>query len=172
MDISFILIILAIQISYVSLFTLRMILIVKGRKYLAATLSFIEVTINIIGLSLVLDRLSNPIYLITYSLGYGIGILVGSKIEELLALGYVTVQVITQDIESNLSGQLRDKGYGVTSWLAQGKDGERLVLNVLTKRKNMKILIAAINEIDCKAFVISHEPIFFQGGFWAKRIAQ
>lgn len=170
MDINFIIIILVIQISYVSLFTLRMIFMVKGRKNLAAIISVVEVTINIIALSLVLDRLSNPIYLVAYSLGYGVGILVGSKIEEFLALGYVTVQVTSQELELNISGQLREKGYGVTSWLANGRDGDRIVLNVLTKRKNMKNLISSINDIDSKAFVISHEPVFFQGGFWAKRI--
>ncbi|MGD9677491.1 MAG: DUF2179 domain-containing protein [Vulcanibacillus sp.] len=170
MDIIFILIILVIQISYVSLFTLRMIFMIKGRKNLAALISVIEVTINIIALSLVLDRLSNPIYLLAYSLGYGVGILVGSKIEEILALGHVTVQVITQNVESNISVKLRERGYGVTSWPAKGRDGDRLVLHVLTKRRNMKILVQTINEIDSRAFVISHEPIFFQGGFWAKRI--
>ncbi len=170
MDINFIIIILIIQISYVSLFTLRMIFIVKGRKNLAALISLVEVTINIIGLSIVLDRLSEPIYLVAYSLGYAVGILVGSKIEELLALGYVTVQVITRELDSNISSQLREKGYGITSWLANGRDGDRVVLNVLTKRKNMKILIKSINDIDSKAFIISHEPVFFQGGFWAKRI--
>ena len=170
MDIQFLIIILVIQIAYVSLFTLRMIFMIKGKKYLASIISVVEVTINLIALSIVLDRLSNPIYLLAYSLGYGVGILVGSKIEEMLALGYVTVQVTTREIESNMSSQLREKGYGVTSWLANGRDGDRVVLNVLTKRKNMKTLISSINGIDSKAFVISHEPVFFQGGFWAKRI--
>lgn len=170
MDFDFIIIILIIQISYVSLFTLRMIFMVKGKKYYASFISIIEVAINITGLSIVLDRLSNPLYLIVYSLGYAIGILVGSKIEEKLALGYLMVQVISRKSDSDFPVILREKGYGVTSWYGSGRDGERLVLNVLTKRKNSKILMEVINEIDSKAFVISHEPSFFQGGFWTKRI--
>lgn len=166
----FFMIILAIQIVYVSFFTLRMIFTLKGKRYLAASISMLEVAIYITGLSIVLDRLDDPINLFAYSLGYGLGVLAGTKIEEWLALGYVTVQVISQYVDEHISHTLREKGYGVTSWSAQGRDGDRLVLYVLTKRKNQHKLFALINEIDPKAFVMSHEPTFFQGGFWTKRI--
>jgi len=58
----------------------------------------------------------------------------------------------------------------VTSWFANGKDGDRLVLYVLTKRKNQHKLVDAIKELDPKAFLMSHEPTFFHGGFWANKI--
>lgn len=163
-------IILAIQIVYVSFFTIRMIFTLKGKKYLAAVLSMVEVSIYVTGLSIVLDRLDNPINLFAYSLGYGLGVLVGTKIEERLALGYVTVQVVTQYIDGQLPDAIREKGYGVTSWFAKGKDGDRLVLYVLTKRKNQHKLFNAINQLDPKAFIMSHEPTFFHGGFWARKI--
>ena len=166
----FITIILAIQIVYVSFFTLRMIFTLKGKRYLAASISMFEVAIYITGLNIVLDRLDNPINLFAYSLGYGLGVLAGTKIEEWLAIGYVTVQVVSQYIDENLPQTLREKGYGVTSWFAKGKDGDRLVLYVLTRRKNQHKLFDLIKEIDPKAFVISHEPTFFQGGFWTKRV--
>lgn len=166
----FFMIILGIQIVYVSFFTMRMIFTLKGKRYLAASISMLEVAIYITGLSIVLDRLDNPINLFAYSLGYGLGVLAGTKIEEWLALGYVTVQVISQYVDEHILHTIREKGYGVTSWSAKGRDGDRLVLYVLTKRKNQHKLFAFINEIDPKAFIMSHEPTFFQGGFWTKRI--
>lgn len=90
-----VLIILTINIVYVSFFTIRMILTLKGQKYLAAALSTFEVIIYIIGLGLVLDNLDEIQNLIAYAIGYALGVLVGTKIEEMLALGYVTVKVIT-----------------------------------------------------------------------------
>jgi len=166
----FILIILIIQIIYVSFFTVRMIFTLKGRRYLAAIVSIIEVSVYITGLSIVLDRLNNPINLAAYSIGYGLGVIAGTKIEERLALGYITFQVITQHIDEYLPKALRDRGYGVTSWFAMGKDGDRLVLYVLTKRKNQHKLYQTINELDPKAFIMAHEPAFFHGGFWTKKI--
>lgn len=160
-----------IQVLYVTLLTVRTILMVKGLKYFAAAISVVEVSINIIALSIVLSYIQESwIYIIVYAISYAVGILVGSKIEELLALGYVTVEVISQDFESNIAAKLRSKGYGVTCWYGSGMEGERLVLRVLIKRNNMHRLVDEINLIDDKAFIISHEPIFFKGGFWAKNV--
>ena len=63
------------------------------------------------------------------------GLLVGIKIEEKLALGYMMVTVILPKTESMLAKQLRDLGYGVTVTYGYGREGERMILEVLTSRK-------------------------------------
>ena len=163
-----VLIILAINIVYVSFFTIRMILTLKGQKYLAAALSTIEVVIYIVGLGLVLDNLNKIQNLIAYAVGYALGVLVGTKIEEWLALGYVTVQVITNRYDESLPNKLRDEGFGVTSWMGEGRDGPRLMMDILTRRKTQQDLYNYILAFDSKAFIISHEPKHFHGGFWVK----
>ena len=55
---SMVLIILVINIIYVSFYTIRMILTLKGQKYFAALISSIEVLIYVVGLGLVLDNLN------------------------------------------------------------------------------------------------------------------
>ncbi|WP_265332389.1 DUF2179 domain-containing protein [Zhaonella formicivorans] len=167
-----ILIILGIQIIYVSFFTVRMIFTLKGQRTLASMISAVEVFIYMTGLSLVLKNLDDPKNLAAYCVGYAIGVLVGSKIEEWVALGYVTVQIITGQEDSQLAEMLREQGYGVTSWLAEGRDGARLVLEVLTKRKFEPHLFKLVDSISEKAFIISHEPRNFRGGFWVKTLKQ
>src|SRR5690625_510202 len=130
-----VIIILVINIVYVSFSTIRMILTFKGRRYLAALVSMIEITVYILGLSIVLDNLDGIQNIIAYAVGYGIGVIMGIEIEERLALGYITVNVITSNPDSNLSRKLREHGYGVTSWESYGKDGERLSMQILTPRK-------------------------------------
>jgi uncharacterized protein YebE (UPF0316 family) len=98
--------------------------------------------------------------------------LVGSKIEELLALGYVTVQIITEREDCQLADILRDRGFGVTCWFAEGRDASRLVLTVLAKRKYERDLFKIVEESSDKAFIISHEPKHFRGGFWVKQLQQ
>lgn len=160
--------ILVINIIYVSFFTIRMILTLKGQKYLASALSSIEVMIYVVGLGLVLDNLNEIENLIAYAVGYAIGVLLGSKIEEKLALGYVTVSVITNRHDESLPNKLRDEGYGVTSWIGEGRDGPRLMMEILTRRKEQRNLYNLIIAFDPKAFIISHEPRHFHGGFWVK----
>jgi uncharacterized protein YebE (UPF0316 family) len=160
--------IFAIQIVYVSCSTLRTILMLKGLKYYAAALGTVEITIYILGLNLVLQYLTHASSLIVYAVGYGLGILTGSWIEEKIALGYVTLKVICNDADGAMADYLRSEGYGVTSWIGSGKDGDRLVLEVLAKRKNQNQLYRTILDNDPKAFVVTLEPRRLHGGFWVK----
>jgi uncharacterized protein YebE (UPF0316 family) len=160
--------IFAIQIVYVSCSTLRTILMLKGLKYYAAALGTVEITIYILGLNLVLQYLTHASSLIVYAVGYGLGILSGSWIEEKIALGYVTLKVICNNADGSMADFLRSEGYGVTSWIGSGKDGDRLVLEVLAKRKSQNQLYRSILEQDPKAFVVTLEPRRLHGGFWVK----
>lgn len=163
-------IILLINIVYVAFFTIRMILTLKGQRYLAASLSMIEVVVYVLGLNLVLNNLNEIQNLIAYAVGYGIGVIVGMKIEEKLALGYITVNVITKEYDKDLPKILREKGYGVTNWAANGLEGGRMALQILTPRKFELKLYATIKELDPKAFIISYEPKAIHGGFWVKSV--
>ncbi|KKM10550.1 hypothetical protein SY88_12790 [Clostridiales bacterium PH28_bin88] len=165
-----VIIILGIQLVYVSFFTLRMILMLKGRVFFASLLSSVEVFVYLTGLSLVINSLNNPLNVAAYCGGYAMGVVLGSKIEEWMALGFVTVEVITRDTSRSIPEQLRNRGYGVTNWLAEGREGSRQVLKVLTKRRNLALLQETILSMDDKAFIVSYEPKAFNGGFLARRV--
>lgn len=165
-----VLIILIINIVYVSFFTMRMILTLKGQRYLAAALSTVEVVVYVLGLDLVLNNLNEIQNLIAYAVGYGIGVMVGMEIEEKLAIGYITVNVITKEYDKDLPKVLREKGYGVTNWAANGLEGNRMALQILTPRKFELKLYATIKELDPKAFIIAYEPKSIHGGFWVKSV--
>ncbi|MFB4165439.1 DUF2179 domain-containing protein [Alteribacillus sp. JSM 102045] len=167
---SMIFIIFTINIIYVTLFTLRMIFTLKGQHYFAGAVGMIEIVIYVLGLGLVLDNLDNIWNLAAYAIGFGTGVVVGMKIEEKLALGYITVNVITKEYEPDIPNALRDKGYGVTNWVAYGREGERLMMEILTSRKSETDLYNNIKKLDPKAFIISHEPKAFFGGFWVKGV--
>lgn len=163
-------IIFLINVVYVSMFTVRMILTLKGRRYIAAIVSMVEVVIYVIGLGLVLDNLNEIQNLIAYALGYGLGVIVGSIIEEKLALGYIVVNVTSSNPDIKFTQQIREKGFGVTSWSTYGMDGDRLSMQILTPRKYEISLYELIHGIDPKAFIISYEPKQIHGGFWVKQV--
>lgn len=163
-------IILVINIFYVSFFTIRMILTLKGLRYFAALVSMIEVVIYILGLTLVLDNLDAIQNIIAYAVGYGIGVMVGMKIEEKLALGYISVDVVSSNPDIEFTRKLREKGYGVTSWFSYGMDGDRLSMQILTPRKYERRLYEDIKSIDPKAFMMSYEPTQIHGGFWVRQV--
>ena len=107
--------IFAINLSYVTLNTIRFMLTMKGYRILAPLLSMVEIVIYVLGLSMVMNSLDNPLNLAAYALGYGAGIGIGIKIEDWLALGYTMITVMTQDVSSTMPNQMRDIGYGGSS---------------------------------------------------------
>lgn len=163
-------IILLVNVFYVSFSTMRVILTLKGQRYIAAAIGMVEITVYTIGLGIVLENLDRIENLIAYAIGYGIGVIVGSMIEEKLALGYITVNVISSDPDIEFTKKLREKGYGVTSWYAYGMDGDRLSMQILTPRKYELKLYEAIKQLDPKAFIIAYEPKQIHGGFWVKQV--
>ena len=163
-------IIFSINIVYVTFFTLRMILTLKGYRYIAALISMVEVVIYIVGLGLVLDNLNEIQNLVAYAVGYGTGVIIGTKIEEKMALGYIMVNAISTDTKLNLPVILRDEGYGVTDWHANGRQGERQALQILTPRKYELKLYARLKDLDPGIFIIAYEPKSIHGGFWVKSI--
>ncbi len=165
-----ILTIAALQITYVTMLSVRFILMVKGFRYVAASMSAVEIGIYVVGFKLVLDHLDQPLHLAAYCISYGIGVLLGVKLEERLALGYISVQVITKEDNGGLAALLRSKGYGVTRWEGEGREGSRWVHIVILSRKQQQQLCHEVLSVDPNAFIVSYEPKVFHGGFLTRRI--
>ena len=170
MDWSLLLQIFLINLIYIMLNTIRTLLAIRGYQRIAPVIAVVEVTIYTLGLSMVMQYLSNPIYLIVYALGFGVGIYCGMLIETKLALGYSVVEVYVQNDDHTLANALRERGYGVTIQVGYGRDGDRLILTILTPRSNEIYLHRTIDEIDPKAFYLSYDAKYIHGGFWSKRV--
>lgn len=172
MDFKMLIMIFFISFSYITLNTIRFMLTMKGYRLIAPLVSMAEITIYVLGLSMVLNRLDNPINLVVYALGYAVGISVGIKIEDYLALGYIMVTAIlpSSTEQLNLPEVLRTHGYGVTQSFGEGREGERMILEILSPRKSERSLYKLINEQEPRAFIISYEPKYISGGFWTKKI--
>ncbi|MCZ0717877.1 DUF2179 domain-containing protein [Aerococcus kribbianus] len=162
--------IFGINLVYIMLNTIRTLLVMKGYRRVAPFIAVVEVIIYTLGLSIVIQYLSNPVYLVAYATGFGVGIYLGILIEDRLALGYSVIQIFSQSADHTLPNALRERGYGVTIQPGYGRDGDRLVLTVLTPRANELTLRNTIDEIDEKAFYISYDARYIHGGFWSKRV--
>ncbi|MFU8794232.1 MAG: DUF5698 domain-containing protein, partial [Dethiobacteria bacterium] len=83
------------KIAHVSLGTIRIIYLTRGKSFPAAVIGFFEIIIYLIALSMVLNNLNDWSNILVYGLGYATGNIVGSKIEEKIAIGVVHVQIVT-----------------------------------------------------------------------------
>lgn len=158
--------IFAMRVGDVSLGTIRIIVSVQGRKYLAAAIGFVEVTIFVVAISRVLSQMVNPINVLAYSGGFATGTILGISIEAKLAMGYRMVRVITHRTHEHLENALREAGFGVTRLLGEGKDGRVFILISVVRRKNLNQYLAVVNELAPKAFVTVEESREAKRGYF------
>ncbi|BCV20436.1 DUF2179 domain-containing protein [Moorella sp. Hama-1] len=159
------------RVTDVSLATLRMLLLVRGKRFYAAGIGLFEVTIYVVALKYVVDRLSDPVSLAFYALGFATGNVVGSLIEEKVALGQLTMQIISLAAPLQLAEALRAAGFGVTITEGTGRDGPHPILNLTLPRRQLNEIQQLIREWDPAAFVAIHELRTAYGGFcryWRK----
>ncbi|MCK4259316.1 MAG: DUF2179 domain-containing protein [Halanaerobiales bacterium] len=149
----------------VSMGTIRTIFTIRGKWKQAAFIGFFEVIIYVSALGMIVQNLNKPINLIAYGLGFACGIMVGSKIEERLALGYITVQVVLKDDSVELTNLLREEGYGVTTFDAEGLIGPKKVLNIFVLRKNLNQIINVIHDFQRDAFITVMDARSTMGGY-------
>ena len=165
-----ILLILLLQLVYVPLLTLRTIFLVKNITFLAALFGIVEMLIYVFGLSLVFSGDQSLLAMVVYAVGFGLGVILGTKIENKLAIGYVYVTINTQNKNQELIDVLRTNGFAVTTYIGEGRDSDRYKYEILAKRNREKELFQLVESIEPKAFMISYEPKSFKGGFLVDRM--
>ena len=153
----------------VSLGTVRIILISRGRKYLAPILGFLEVLIWITVVSQVVGGAQNIVAYLAYAAGFAVGNYVGMLIEEKLAIGTLVVRVILPRAETELIERLRTEGYGATYVDGHGSSGPVILIYTVVMRKELPRVVSLIQEDHPKAFFTVEELRSAQLGIFPVR---
>lgn len=140
--------IFAARVVDMSLDVIRILMLTRDRSILAAFIGFIEVSVFILALNQVLaGGLDDPFKVVAYAGGFATGNYVGSLIDSKLAMGFLSLQVYPKPEKVQIITEtLRGEGFGVTSVHGQGRDGERIILFVNLKRKDLN---RALDLLDC-----------------------
>lgn len=160
-----IVLILILQLMYVPMLALRTISMVKKLKILTAFFGFLESIIYVFGLAIVLTGDQTLVGMLVYALGFSLGLIVGIKVENKIAIGYMSLAVNIKHKNQELIDALRERGYGVTVFDGEGRDGTRYRLDILTRRSQEPELMKIVEYFEPFAFVLAYEPARFKGGF-------
>ena len=140
------------RVCDVSIGTLRIIFVAKGKKNIAPILGFFEVLIWITAISRIMQNLDNYINYVFYAGGFATGNYVGMIIEERLAMGIQMIRVFTSEKAQDLVLSLNTKGYGATSVQAQGAKEKVHLIYTIVQRNEMEDVLDIINNFNPKAF--------------------
>ena len=153
------------RILDVSLGTLRTIITVKGKNFLAACIGFIEICIwfTIVREALNTDETSMFVML-SYAAGYATGTYIGGVISKKVIRGTVSMQIITAN--HNLVNVIRDNGYAVSVMNIKGQEEiDKYMLYIEVNNKSYDRLMNLVKNNDSKAFIVVNETKFVQNGF-------
>jgi uncharacterized protein YebE (UPF0316 family) len=152
----------------VTLGTMRIIYVSRGKRNLAPILGFIEVFIWIAMVSQIVHSANNIIAYLAYAAGFAAGNYVGMLIEDRLALGTLIIRVFVPAQASELVANLRAAGYGVTTVEGEGLSGPVTLVYTIVKRRNLAEVLAVIHQTHPHAFLSIEDLRSTQEGFFPR----
>jgi uncharacterized protein YebE (UPF0316 family) len=155
-----------LRVADMTLDTLRMLFVMRGKKRVAWVLGFFQSAIFVLAIGRVLTQLNNPLNVIGYAAGFATGNVVGMLIEERIAIGHILINIISPRRGSAIVSHLRQNGYAVTELSGRGKDGMVSLLNCSVLRKQVEKVHQLVNEIDPEAFITVEDVRPLRHGFW------
>lgn len=158
------------RILDVSLGTLKTLFVIRGNRKLSFILGLLEMLVWYIVVSKALGTGKMDIYVaLAYSAGYATGAVVGSLIEEKLAIGQLSLQVIIRRSHDNLIDVLRERGYAVSTIECAGLNSLKTMLIIEIKRKDLKKIRKIIQDVEPSAFVTISDTRMVINGYFEKK---
>lgn len=160
------LLIFVLRIADMSLDTIRLLYVVRGRKLLAGLLGFFQSLIFIVAIANVLSGKANLLSILGYALGFACGNVVGMAFEEKMAVGFIRLTAVSSGLGTAIAEKLRRTGYAVTELAGRGKNGMVTVLSVSVRRREFDDAETIILETDPEAFITAEDVRAVRRGFW------
>jgi uncharacterized protein YebE (UPF0316 family) len=140
------------ELTVVTLGTLRIIFIARGRRVLAPVLGLFEIMIWLYAISQIMKNLDNLACFLAFALGFMAGNFLGMWIERRLAMGMVIVRIFTHRDASNLIAELKAARFGFTCVNGEGATGPVRIVMTVVKRRQLDEVIRLIEACQPRAF--------------------
>jgi uncharacterized protein YebE (UPF0316 family) len=154
------------RLTDMSIDTLRVMYVVRGRKSLAWFFGFVQSAIAIVAITSVLSSMDNLWNIFGYAGGFATGTLVGMVFEEKLAIGHGNLRIISSHRGNAIAESLRINGFAVTELSGRGKGGTVSVMDCSVRRRDICQLREAVLEADNEAFIMAEDMYPLHRGFW------
>ena len=157
------------RIFDVSIGTMRIILIARGKKYLAPILGFVEILIWLTAIGKALQNLNGVSSYLVYAGGFAAGNYVGMLIEEWLPFGHQAIRVVTRGKANDVIDDLKELGLGVTTFNGEGTENEVSLLYTVVPKKKVRDALAVIKKQHPLAFITVEDVKAIHAGYVGKK---
>lgn len=157
------------RICDVSIGTMRIIFVSKGKRNIAPILGFFEVLIWITAISKIMQNLDNYINYIAYAAGFATGNFIGMIIEEKLAMGIMMIRVFANERGQELVQTLNIRGYGATAVEAHGARDKVYLIYTIVQRNELSNVLDVITKFNPGLFYTIEDVKAVNEGIFAPK---
>ena len=157
-------VIFLLRIIDVTLDTMRVLFMVRGRRVPAGILGFMMALVWIIAVGNAMKHLDSAWHILGYAAGYGTGTIVGITIENAVAYGLVQLRIVSKHGGVEIAEALRERGYGVTEFSGFGRDSAVEIVQSVVQRAHLDEALGIVDSFDQDAFVTVEDPQVLRGG--------
>jgi uncharacterized protein YebE (UPF0316 family) len=159
------LLIFVIRVVGMGASTVRVLLMMRGKRVLTAITGFVEVMLYIFAIGYVVNDLNNLWNILAYSLGFVGGTLVGMWIDDKTAAGYVNVRIISRYNSPLIVEKIHEDGYGATVGWGHGKGGTVGMILAIVRRKEVPALVEIAEACDPDVFITVEDTRSVKRGY-------
>ena len=161
-------IVCAAKILEITIQSLKTCMMVKGQRLKAAGLGFVECTIWGLVISTIIGTLGDNLFLLAfYCVGYATGLFLGSTLENKIALGTSSLELIANDENTEkITEYLKENSRGYTVLDGHGSKERMNMIFIVLPRRDASLVLKQIRRIcNNNVFVVVDEISKYAGGY-------
>ena len=159
------LLIFALRVFGIAISTLRVLVMMRGKKIASFVAGFFEVLAYVIAIAAVVNNLDNIWNVLGYCLGFSVGTVVGMILDERTASGYTNVRIISRYQAQRIIEQIHTAGYGAAVGWGHGRGGTVGMILAIVRRKEAEELCAIAERVDPNAFITIEDARAVRRGY-------
>jgi uncharacterized protein YebE (UPF0316 family) len=157
--------IFVLRVIGITISTLRVLAMMRGKKLAALVAGFFEVLTYVIAIGEVVNNLDNIWNILGYCFGFCVGTVAGMMLDERTASGFANVRIISRYKAQNIVEEVHKAGYGATVGWGHGRGGTVGMILAVVRRKEAEQLIHIAEEVDPSAFVTVEDTRSVRRGY-------
>lgn len=145
--------IFALRVIGITISTIRVLIMMRGRKVAAFVAGFFEVLTYVVAIAEVVNNLDNVWNVLGYCLGFSVGTVVGMMLDERTATGFANIRVISRYKAQSIVEAIHEAGYGATVGWGHGRGGTVGMIVAVVRRKEVDTICEIAEAVDPNAFI-------------------
>lgn len=164
------LLIFSLRVADQTLGSMRIVMLIAGRRSLAGLLGFFESMLWLLATAQVVTNIDSPVKIVAFAGGFATGTMLGGTIERWLALGKSLIRVVAPNGSPTVVAALREQGFGATLLTGEGLTGEVEVVLSVVPRKRVSEVMALVHRVNPTAFVTAEGTETVELATYRKRL--